>query len=73
MLSPLLYSPLMDKLLRKPRSSGYGLSVKGTMVCIWCGAIAYAGDLVLIGLRRSKDPHGTHLQRMLDICSDAPP
>ena len=65
-LSPLLYSSLMDKLLRKLRNSGFGISVNG----IWCGAIAYADDLVLIGLPRKQDPSGAHLQGMLDICSE---
>lgn len=64
-LSPGLFSIFINALLAELRTSGLGMHVGE----VWCGALAYADDLVLIGRPRSEDPDGEDLQNMLDICS----
>ena len=63
-LSPILFTIFLNPLLQQLRRLNKGMFFRNT----WCGALAYADDLVLIGANLSKDPEGTQLQAMMDIC-----
>ena len=63
-LSPLLFTIFLNPLLLELRKLKLGLHHGKT----WCGALAYADDLVLIGANLGKDPEGKELQTMLDMC-----
>ena len=60
MLSPILFTDYIDKLLTRLRESGLGCHIDG----VFAGALWYADDIVLLA------PSLDALRHMIGICED---